>query len=196
MALASLLENPTIFWFSQKLNPFTVSLYEAFAKRNVPAGAEHYILDIGCGLGVHRKLFSKCRYTGIDINPEYISFARRMFGEAFFVMEAGRLQFEDASFTQAISIAMCHHLDDTTIQSMIREALRVLKPEGALHVIDPVLPVSSPAILKTFVFRSDRGRFQRTLGQMGELIGSVAHIAKVDVKRGLLHDVCYFKITR
>ena len=92
-----------------------MSLYEAFAERNVPAGAEQYILDIGCGLGVHRKLFTKCRYMGIDTNPEYVSFARRMFGEAFFVMDAGRLQFGDASFTQAISIATCHHLDDATI---------------------------------------------------------------------------------
>jgi ubiquinone/menaquinone biosynthesis C-methylase UbiE len=195
MALARILENPKFFGFSQKLNPFTVSLYARFAKRNIAAGADQTVLDIGCGLGVYRNLFRAGRYTGVDINPEYVAYAQRVYGDGFFVMDAGCLQFKDATFTQAISIATCHHLDNATVQLMAREAMRVLKPQGALHIIDPVLPVSRPALVKNVVFRSDRGRFQRTLEEMGDLLASVARIAKVDLRRGLLHDVCYFKVT-
>jgi ubiquinone/menaquinone biosynthesis C-methylase UbiE len=195
MSLVSILENPVFFGFTQKLNPFTTSLYAAFAKRYIAADSNQTVLDIGCGLGVHRRLFEACRYTGIDINPQYVAHARRKYGDGFLVMDAGDLQFDNASFTQVLSIATCHHLDDATVQSMAREAMRVLKPEGALHIIDPVLPVSRPAPIKNLVFRNDRGRFQRTLGEMGDLFASVARVAKVDLRRTVFHDVCYFKVT-
>jgi ubiquinone/menaquinone biosynthesis C-methylase UbiE len=111
-------------------------------------------------------------------------------------MDAGRLDFPDASFDHAISIAVCHHLDDATLTKMVSEALRVVKPEGALHIVDPVLPVSSFAPIKRLIFENDRGQHQRTLETMARTLARVARIESLDLRRGLLHDVCYFRLAR
>ena len=83
--------------------------------------------------------FTTLDYTGIDINLGYVARATRMYGRRFHVMDASRLGFRDAAFDGAICIATLHHLPDDLVRSMIREALRVVKPAGALHIIDPVL---------------------------------------------------------
>lgn len=196
MNLYKLFENPRVYGYTQKLNPFTVSLYAALATDHVMLQPGQTILDIGSGLGVHRTLFPGAEYTGIDINPDYVAHARRTYGDGFGVMDAGRLEFPDASFDHAISIAVCHHLDDATLTEMVSEALRIVKPNGALHIVDPVLPVSSFAPVKRLIFENDRGRHQRTLETMARTLARVARIESLDLRRGLLHDVCYFRLAR
>jgi SAM-dependent methyltransferase len=169
MNIHQFFEDPRIYGLTQKLNPFSVSLMSGLVVEHVRARDGEAILDIGSGLGTRRELFPATNYTGIDNNPDYIQLASRVWGSGFYVMDAGRLEFPDASFDHAMSIAVCHHLDDATLSSMVREA-------GALHIVDPVLPVSRHAPVKTLVFESDRGRHQRTLTQMAELLaGHRAH---------------------
>jgi hypothetical protein len=78
---------------------------------------------------------------------------------------------------------------------MVRDALRVLKPGGALHVIDPIWPVSSRAVVKRVLFSQDRGRFQRTVAQLTSLLARQARVSRVDVRSGVLHDVYYARLT-
>ena len=195
MNIHQFFEDPRVYGLTQKLNPFSVSLMTSLVVEHVRARDGEAVLDIGSGLGTRRKLFPAASFTGIDNNPAYIEYASRVWGSGFRVMDAGRLEFPDASFDHAMSIAVCHHLDDATLTSMVREALRVVRTGGALHIIDPVLPVSRHAFVKRLVFESDRGRHQRTLTQMAELLAAIAHIAGVDLRRGLLHDVCYFRLS-
>jgi SAM-dependent methyltransferase len=194
MSIHRFFEDPRVYGLTQKLNPFSVSLISKLIVEHVPAQGGETILDIGSGVGTRRKLFPNARYTGIDNNPAYIAHALRTWGDGFQVMDAGRLEFPDASFDHAMSIAVCHHLDDGTLSSMVREALRIVKPAGALHIVDAVLPASRRALLKRWVFESDRGRHQRTLAQMARLLAGVARVTSVDLRRGLLHDVCYFRL--
>jgi SAM-dependent methyltransferase len=194
MNLYTLFENPLVYEFSQKLNPFTISIYTEMAVHQVRARSGDSILDIGCGLGMARRLFSNIRYTGIDINPKYIAYAHRIHGDAFRVMDARYLDFAEATFDHAISIAVCHHLDDETLSAMVQEGLRIVKPTGALHIIDPVLPVSRLAPLKRLVFENDRGQHQRTLQEMATLLARTGRITTMDLRRGFLHDVCYFQL--
>jgi SAM-dependent methyltransferase len=196
MNLYGFFENPLVYEFSQRLNPFTVSLYAEMAVHQVRAECGDSILDIGSGLGMGRRLFPKLRYTGIDINPKYIAYANRVHGGGFQVMDAGCLEFVEATFDHAISIAVCHHLDDETLSAMIQEGLRVVKPTGALHIIDPVLPVSRLAPLKRLIFENDRGRHQRTVQEMATLLARTGRITSIDLRRGFLHDVCYFRLVR
>jgi ubiquinone/menaquinone biosynthesis C-methylase UbiE len=193
-AIHQLFEHPRVYGLTQKLNPFSVSLMSKLIVEHVPALSGETILDIGSGVGTRRKLFPNAKYTGIDHNPAYIDHALRIWGGGFQVMDAGRLDFPDASFDHAMSIAVCHHLDDATLSSMVREALRIVKQEGALHIIDAVLPASPRALLKKWVFESDRGRHQRTLAEMAKLLAGLARVTNVDLRCGLLHDVCYFRL--
>jgi ubiquinone/menaquinone biosynthesis C-methylase UbiE len=196
MNLYKFFENPWVYKFIQELAHSTVSLYAEMAVSHVGAESNDTILDIGSGLGTNQRLFPKARYTGIDINPDYVAYANRMYGDGFRVMDAGRLDFPEASFDHAISIAVCHHLDDETLSAMVQKALRIVKPTGALHIIDPVLPPSRVAPFKQLIFKIDRGRHQRTLQQMEMLLAKTGRIVGMDFRRGSLHDVCYFRLVR
>lgn len=196
MDIRRIFDHPIVFGLSQRLIPFTVWVYEELAAAHLSFRPGDQVLDIGCGLGAHRLLLRGTQYTGIDINPNYIAQANRRFGGGFLVMDASRLEFQDASFDSAISIATCHHLDDTLVRLMIKGALRVIRSGGALHIIDPVLPIRKDERLKRFVFENDRGRHQRTLEGMQRLVSRIHPIADQDFRSGLLHDVAYFRLER
>lgn len=195
MSLYTLLEDPRVFGLTQKLNPMTVRVYRRLLHAHVVESRARSVLDIGCGIGAHRPFFPTQRYTGIDINPAYVSMAVNAYDEGFHVMDARRLQFADATFDTAFTIATCHHLDDTTVVSMVREALRVVAPGGAFHIIEPVIPVSPRAVVKRMLFASDRGRHQRTIQQLIDLVTRVGRIRSFDLHAGVLHDVCYIRLT-
>lgn len=188
-------ESPFIYGLTQKLNPFTVSLIARMVIDEVRASGQA-VLDVGCGIGTRRKLFPESQYVGVDINPDYVVYANRKYGGGFEVMDAGRLAFPDDSFDHVVSCAVCHHLDDATASSMFKESLRVVKPTGALHIFDAILPISQPAPVKRLIFENDRGRHQRTLGQMVALAARAGKIVNMDVRRSLLHDICYIRISQ
>jgi SAM-dependent methyltransferase len=194
MRLLSLLEDPQVFGFTQKLNPMTTRLYRKLLMTHVVHPRLASVLDIGCGIGAHRPLFTSQQYTGIDINPDYVSMARKTYGDLFQVMDAGQLDFADDTFDAVFTAATCHHLADHAVEGMVREALRVVKPGGALHLIDPIVPTSQRALVKRAMFASDRGRHQRTIRQLTEIVARQARIAVVDVRASVLHDVCYIRV--
>ncbi|HEY6433079.1 MAG TPA: class I SAM-dependent methyltransferase [Acetobacteraceae bacterium] len=188
-----LLENPLVFGASQRLLPFTHRDCRALVEAHIALPKGGAVLDIGCGVGSHRPLFPDATYTGIDINPEYVAWATQAFGPGFQVMDAGRLEFPDASFDAAVSIAMCHHLNDGIVRAMATEAFRVLRPGGALHIIDPVLP-ESDGWFKRMVFTNDRGGHQRSREAMTSLVESCGRIAGSDLRSGVMHDVLYLRV--
>ena len=194
MNLTALLDDPRLFRFSQKLNPMTVGLYRQLLERHVASQPIASVLDIGCGVGAHRPLFPGKRYAGVDVNPAYIAMATRTYGDGFRVMDAGALDFPTGTFDAAFTTATCHHIDDDTVESMVREALRVVTPGGAFHIVEPVVPVSPRAAVKRLLFANDRGRHQRTLEALTSLLQKRARIETVDMHAGVLHDVCYVRL--
>lgn len=196
MDLRKVLDNPWVFALSQRLIPFTVWVYEDLIRRRIHAPRGARVLDIGCGVGAHRKFFPGVEHIGIDINPDYIARATRLHGTGFRTMDATRLEFEDASFDLAFCVAAFHHLDDEQAAAVLRESFRVARPGGSVHVIDPVIPDEPGAWVKRWFFANDRGRFQRTERQMRELATAVAPIAQAERVSGRLHDVLYLRLDR
>jgi ubiquinone/menaquinone biosynthesis C-methylase UbiE len=103
------------------------------------------VLEIGCGTGNlltalgQRRL--KIEAVGIDPDPAALRRARRKaarrklpirYDQAF----AGELPLEDDSFDRVLSALMLHHLDDDERLRALREAGRVLRPDGQLHIVD------------------------------------------------------------
>ena len=195
MSFATALDNPRIFEFTQRLNPWTVRLYRQMLETHVVRQHPASVLDIGCGVGAHRPLFQSIRYTGIDINERFVTLANQRYGGGFRVMDAANLDFQTGAFEAVFTAATCHHLDDESLERLVTGAMRVVTPGGALHIIDPVLPVSSNAIVKQLVFSQDAGRHQRTLSQLTKLVARHSCIEYVDLRRGLLHDVCYIRLS-
>lgn len=110
---------------------------------HLPGGA---ILDIGTGPGYLPIEIAKrsdiVHITGIDLSRKLLSMARSNAAKAglsdrmsFQLGDAGRIEFEDASFDMVISTGMLHALKDPV--KVIQEIYRVLKTGGQAWIFDP-----------------------------------------------------------
>ncbi|MGC5054182.1 class I SAM-dependent methyltransferase [Micromonospora sp. DT48] len=103
------------------------------------------ILEIGCGTGnlltalAHRHPDTVA--LGIDPDPAALRRARRKATRANLPIHyhqafAGALPLPDDSVDRVLSAFMLHHLDDGERARALREARRVLRRGGELHVLD------------------------------------------------------------
>jgi ubiquinone/menaquinone biosynthesis C-methylase UbiE len=104
------------------------------------------ILDIGTGPGYLPieigKRSANIRIIGIDLSRKLLDMARSNTAKAglsdrltFQLGDAGRIDFEDASFDMVISTGMLHSLKDPV--NVIQEMYRVLKADGEAWIFDP-----------------------------------------------------------
>jgi len=103
------------------------------------------VLEIGCGTGnmtiLAKRLNPSVDILGIDPDPKALSLARKKAHRAGFLMEfqqafSEHLPLPDASFDRVLSAFMLHHIQPVSKLSALREAYRVLKPGGSLHLAD------------------------------------------------------------
>ncbi len=97
------------------------------------------ILDVACGNGASTSYLMKDYLpelvTGINISEKQLQTARgNAPGCTFRLMDATELDFPDNSFDNIICVEAAFHFD--TREKFLKEALRVLKPGGALVLSD------------------------------------------------------------
>jgi ubiquinone/menaquinone biosynthesis C-methylase UbiE len=190
-----LLELPLLFKISQVLGRTTVAAYSRLIVENVKTQRHDWLLDIGCGVGSFKENF-ECQYIGIDNNPRYIENANKRYGNSFKVMDAFYLEFPDNSFDHAVSIATFHHLSDSQVLATVAEALRICRPQGALHIIDAVYPEDRFSPVAWLLFYCDRGNHQRHRKTLQSLLETRFRIDASDYVSNFPHNVCYFKIVK
>lgn len=190
-----MLEVPIVYHINQQFARPTTNRFRKLMRTNLPSSSGQRILDLGCGLGAFRDCFSQ-NYTGIDINPAYVERARRTVPGRFESMDCTDLQFPGGAFDDVVTIATTHHLDDAQVVKMTQEALRVCEPDGHLHILDAILPVSQNYMFKTFWFRLDRGGFPRQLSHLLMLARRAGNVVHHEVLTGPLHDTVYIRVGR
>ena len=102
------------------------------------AGTRGCILDLGCGTGgVLRHLTAFGTAIGIDPAPEAAQYCRRR--DLPMVVGSGmELPFADKSFDVVLALDVIEHVPDDV--ALLREARRVLRPDGVLLTTVPALP--------------------------------------------------------
>jgi ubiquinone/menaquinone biosynthesis C-methylase UbiE len=186
-------ETPAGYNAIQLVNKPTVNMIRSTMVKHLTFGQSEKVLDIGCGTGNYRDLFST-NYCGVDINPAYIEVCKEKMAGTFLVGDGTDLKLATASFDHAVTIATTHHLDDAQLAQMVQEGLRVVRPGGFFHIVDAVLPVTSRALLKTIWFNMDRGRHPRKFVRLQEIVERSGTISKTDLTFGLLHDIAYLRV--
>jgi ubiquinone/menaquinone biosynthesis C-methylase UbiE len=98
------------------------------------------VLEAGCGIATDGVQFARAgaRYTGVDLSPTAIDWARRRFQleevEGSFVHDSiTALPFPDASFDLVYSNGVIHHIPQT--EQAVSEFHRVLRPGGTALVM-------------------------------------------------------------
>jgi len=97
------------------------------------------LLDVGCGTGFFTRALAASvdgRVVGVDINPEWLEYARRHDEGrvAYTVGDAGALPYADASFDLVTSItAICFIPDEA---AAVREILRVTRRRFAIGLLN------------------------------------------------------------
>lgn len=107
--------------------------------RHAP-GADHPVLDIGCGTGHMLEVLEDRGYkvVGLDLRPEGLRATKHSRPAASLSLAAAtHLPFPDNHFGAVMLLDVLEHTDDT---AAAREAQRVLRPGGYAFVSVPALP--------------------------------------------------------
>ncbi len=94
------------------------------------------IIDIGCGSGGTTVFFKKYGgVVGLEKNPVAVGLAKK---RGLCVVQSGAqaLPFPDQSFDLALLLDVLYHKNITHKEKVIKEAKRVLKPDGFLLITD------------------------------------------------------------
>ena len=141
-------------------------------EKHVRAKAGDKVIDIGCGPAQALQCLPDVDYLGLDINPDYIAFARRTYGgKGTFVVGdthslRGDSRFKDAHIVMAIGVL--HHLDDEEAVDCIRFAHDALKSGGRFIAHDACW-IPNQGALSKYIMSHDRGRNIRTEQQYRQL---------------------------
>jgi ubiquinone/menaquinone biosynthesis C-methylase UbiE len=105
------------------------------------------LLDVGCGTGaLLEKLHMRATrehlrldFFGIDYEPDMLAVAaERLTDTPLQLASASDMPYPDASFDIIVACMAYHHFSDKP--RFAKEAHRILKSNGLLYIIDPLLP--------------------------------------------------------
>ena len=106
-----------------------------------PAGKD--VVDVGCGGGalVRELAALGARPIGIEISEAQLAAARARddgSGPRYLVGRAEALPLDDGSVDIVVFMRSLHHVPPEHLQAGLREARRVLRPDGAVYIAEPL----------------------------------------------------------
>ena len=120
------------------------------------------VIDVGGGTGSMRALWpTGCRYICLDLDmPKLVAFHSKVPDGLAVLGDAARMSIVSGCADIVMCKFMMHHLTDSTLTQMLDESLRVLRANGRLILIDPIL--NRQRLLGQMLWSLDRGSYPRT----------------------------------
>jgi ubiquinone/menaquinone biosynthesis C-methylase UbiE len=124
------------------------------------------VVDVGGGTGAWRCLWPEdCRYVCLDIEmPKLRGFRSKVPTGLAVLSDATRMPISAASADVVVCIAVTHHLTNEMLEQVLDEALRILKADGQLILLDPVL--NRARWMGRLLWRLDRGSYPRSAEEL------------------------------
>jgi len=113
--------------------------------RQATIAPDQHVLDVGCGTATLTLLAKRAEpradVAGLDVDPVMLELASRKVGRSGLEISlqlgsAMALPYADGTFDRVLSSLTLHHLTPEQKVAALREAFRVLKRGGELHVAD------------------------------------------------------------
>jgi len=143
--------------------------------RALAATPSETVLDTGCGTGWFCQVVPGS-YLGIDLDTDYLDFARWRWGLSARRFERMLLEDlpADAKFDKAIMASVLHHLSDDVANTVLGTLARVVRRRLVVLDLDP----DASSGIQTFFLNHDRGEHIRPPARQREILAS--HFKIVD----------------
>jgi SAM-dependent methyltransferase len=127
-------------WWSRSRRKLALDLLERFG---VPERCQY--IDIGCGTGQNLRLLDShrpSRVVGVDISPIALEFARKACPRSELIQAdiSSELPFPEETFEIATIFNVLYHTWIANDLGVLKEARRVLRPNGLLLITEPAFP--------------------------------------------------------
>ena len=193
-ALIEKLSNyPRFFLFCRGLLEANFTVIRKTIGEHLASDPRVRVLDVACGPGAFSDLFSDQSYTGIDINPRYIDYARKHFRGEFFVQDARKLAFDQGHFDEALVYGVLHQLDDSDVADVAESLSRVVRPGGAVPAIEDIPTESHLNLVGHVLHWIENGHFIRSAEEYRRLLSPRFRIAEERLFRS---GVCDYYMAR
>lgn len=172
--IRSILSNPYIYSFLQLLFGGRNGR-KNFVNEYVKPFDSIKILDIGCGPADILEYLPKSEYYGFDISESYILRAKARFNNnGTFICK--KLESSDLAmmpkFDLVLGLGLIHHLDDETVNQVLKLCRESLKVGGRLITMDPcIVPFQNP--IARFLINNDRGQNVRDKFEYEKLVKEI-----------------------
>jgi len=164
--LAAIRDAPECFQIQALFMPSERLVHEALVARLGPIKGLR-VLELGCGWGAFTVYLAKqgAVVTGLDIGEELVA-AGRLLAEVnhveceFVQGDARSLQFASGAFDIVVAVATFHHLSKPDLSASLREAHRVLRPQGVAVAYEPVENSRTFSLLQNLFPKGREGDFE------------------------------------
>ena len=189
-----MLNRPKVFFYLQRILSGNYPRIRQVLRDEVHLQENQTVLELACGTGNIADFFDSVNYIGVDINQDYIRFAKAQSQKEFLVVDVRQLCFNDGNFDWVIAVGLFHHLSDADTLSTIKGVQRVLNGGGQMVIIDAIPPTSKLNILGYILRKLDRGKYIRHIEQYKRLFGEHFTIGKMYQYRNKRRplDYCVF----
>jgi ubiquinone/menaquinone biosynthesis C-methylase UbiE len=103
-------------------------------------------------------------------------------------MDARNLDFDDASFDDALVFGLLHHLSDDDARAVLASLARVLKPGGRALIIEDIPAESKLNLIGHLLHRVENGHFIRPADRYRQLLADHLHPEEEQIFRSGICD--------
>jgi SAM-dependent methyltransferase len=158
------------------------------------------IFDIGCGPGhITPHIPGHIDYIGFDTERRYVEFANRRFGGPSRRFVSKHFDQESVSEFGAPDLVLMngviHHMDDRTVEAVVRDAAIALGGVGSLFALDGCY-VDNQHPISRYLLANDRGEFVRDADSYRALVAVGFPAVEVFVRNDLSWVPYTFAITK